>query len=225
MDEHELLLNEWSRRPRHIGRAFIKDGIIDKPRWSGTTEKVLLLLKEAYGGNGESWDLREHIRTYGVTGTWKKAAWWCYAAHHAMRGVALPPFDDGDATRAAAEECFLSSAIVNVKKSDGKNPSDDEDVASYVRSDGDLICRQVELINPDIVISGNVWWCCKELWPEANRVYDLALLVGRRIFIDYWHFANHQFPNQLNYYTIGCLIQNVVRCRESAPPPHSSDRR
>jgi hypothetical protein len=105
---------------------------------------------------------------------------------------------------------LLSSACLNIKKSAGDSNSNNDDVQFYADHDGDLIKREIELISPDIVISGSTWWAVKQLWPAARQVYDLVWKTDTLSFIDFWHPAN-QFPNALNYYALGCLIQNGVR--------------
>jgi len=204
-EEHERLLEMWSKRERHEGQAFVKDGIIDPVRWSAATPKVLILLKEAYGDS--DWDLRDELKRTGANHRiWWNAAYWCYAAYNAMRGE-LPPFPDDDCSKAS--DLFLGCAVVNVKKSNGVNPSGNEDIASYAREDGELIRQQIELINPDIIICGKVWSYVRHLWPDAQRIYDLVWQADGRILVDFWHPAC-QFPKQLLYYTLGCLLRNAV---------------
>lgn len=211
MHEHELLLERWSKLPYH-GKDFVKDGIIDPTRWQTVTPKVLFVLKESYGGPK---DLRKEILDTGYAkwNIWWKAAYWCYACHHVFRGNVLPPFPADDSGFEEASDLFLSSAVINIKKSHGQHPSDDDDLARYVRKDADLIRQQIELIKPNILISGNVWWA-DELWPNARPVYDLVWQVGERLLVNFWHPSWYQPDNKLFYYTLGCLLTNaIVRSR------------
>ena len=55
------------KRPRHIGKSFVKDGIIDRARWVDAQLWVLFLLKEAYDDPGApDWGLRAAIRKTGT---------------------------------------------------------------------------------------------------------------------------------------------------------------
>jgi len=54
MQELENLLDVWAARKHHLGKGFIRDGIIDLNRWGNASRKVLLLLKEAYGEGDRS---------------------------------------------------------------------------------------------------------------------------------------------------------------------------
>jgi hypothetical protein len=206
-NSHEALLDEWAKRDHHVGKGFIRDGIIDPARWPNANLKILLLLKEAYG-EGVDWDLREAIREewqgpkYNI---WWNAAYWCYAAQNAVPSI--PAFPSQDDARAASVEALLSSSAINIKKSSGVSSSDDDDIQMYIENDGDLLRKQVTLISPEIIIFGNTWWFVRHLWPRARQIYDLVWQDDSTLLIDFWHPAN-RFPHALNYYSIGCLIQN-----------------
>ncbi|MBX9906080.1 MAG: hypothetical protein K2Y31_17170 [Burkholderiales bacterium] len=210
MESHEQLLSRWCELSHHRNKPFIKDGIIDIHRWEHAPRKVLLLLKEAYGEEDatEGYDLRKVIRDewngpkYKI---WWTAAYWCYAIHHSKSTFSKFPSDDE--AYALASESLLSSATINVKKSNGKSISDSDEITQHAMRDGDLIRLQIELINPEIVICGNTWGAVQHLWPDAVPTYDLVWKHDSRYFIDFWHPAN-QFPNALNYYALGCLLQN-----------------
>lgn len=209
MDAHEELLTKWSQQPHHQGHCFIKDGIIDQRRWDSIAPKVLFLLKEArHDGADSSWDLREFIREMGPCGpTLKNTAHWCYAIHHVARGN-LPGFPVDKYAFDEAAELFLSSAVVNIKKSGGTPRSSSDDLAQYGQTGGVFIENQIELIDTDVVVCGYTWPCVKHVWPEAQSGgYDGAHRVGRKIFIDFWHPA-YQIPGELKYYALACLLQN-----------------
>ena len=203
----EEVLDKWAQREHHADKGFIRDGIIDPARWRKAPRKVLLLLKEGYG-EGEDWDLRELIREQWQRpkgNVWWKAAYWCYAAQNAVPRI--PAFPSLDDDRKALIEALLSAGAVNIKKSDGGSSSNDDDIERYATADGDLLKSQIDLINPDIVICGNTWWFVKHLWPMAQQIYDLVWMSDGVLFVDFWHPAN-RFPHVLNYYALGCLIQN-----------------
>jgi len=217
MDAHEALLHRWSRQPHHQEHCFIKDGIIDQKRWDSITLRVLFLLKEArHEGPDSSWDLREFIREVGPSGpSLKNAAYWCYAIHHIASGTLLRfPIEKSAVDEAA--ELFLSSAVVNIKKSAGTPPSSSDELEQYGRRDGAFIKNQIELIDPYVVVCGYTWRHVKHLWPEAqDGGYDGVHCVGRRVFIDFWHPA-YQIPDELKYYALACLLQNSYALWELA---------
>lgn len=222
IDEHEKLLEEWKSLPHHLNRSFIPDGIIDPVRWAKSSRKILFINKEAYDGDGteaEGFDLRKLIRCEWdgspKGGAYKVIAAWAYALQHASPDPSVPfprwtlilPED--------AREALLSCAVMNIKKSGGKPSSNHQDLATYVEKDGAMIKRQVELINPEIIVCGHVWYLIKKLWPDAKSVYDEVDEADGRIVIDFWHPSN-RYPEEMNYYALVALIQNAcvaLRCQ------------
>jgi len=209
MHKHDLLLQEWAKRHLEKGyHGFKKDGIIDPNRWENTTPKVLFVLKESYDGPK---DLRKEILETGCAKwkIWWTVAYWCYACHYVAQSGTLPQFPAANpAACNEASDLFLSSAIINIKKSNGQHPSSNDDLEHYVNEDADLIRQQIEIINPNILISGNVWWAQK-LWPDARQVYDLVWRTGDRLLVNFWHPA-HRLDNELFYYTLGCVLMNAT---------------
>lgn len=210
-DRHEDLLESWATRPHHSKRGFVKDGIIDHKRWSAATVKVLFLLKEAYSDpdNPSDWDLRVLLRE-----NWKgpkgvlfwNCAYWAYAAQH-ISDTATPELPQNEQSYSQATECFLSTAVLNVKKSSGKTNSDLEEIKKYAQLDGDLLKKQIDIINPDIIICGYTWEAVQHLWPTASILYDLVFQAENKVFVDFWHPAN-QYPKKLNYYAISSLLRH-----------------
>ncbi len=212
INEHELLLESWAARPHHSKKGFVKDGIIDPARWNTTSIKVLFLLKEAYPDEphkATDWDLRILLKE-----NWKKpkgvlfrrAACWAYAAKHFSDPI-QPQLPADDNAWSEAGECLLSAAIVNVKKSCGKNSSDLEDIKMHAQVDGEFLKRQIELIMPNIVICGYTWFAVQHLWPGAEVLYHRSYQADKKVFIDFWHPAN-RYPNDLNYYTLTSLLRH-----------------
>jgi hypothetical protein len=208
---HEQLLNQWAALPHHRGKCFIRDGIIDATRWEKAPRKLLLILREAHGEpeETEGWDLRDVIRKdwggpkYKV---WWTVAYWAYLVHKGSVHR-VPPFPADDSAWNAAREALLSAAAINIKKSSGKLSSDWDNLKMYAKTDGQLIRRQVDLIDPQIVICGNLWPLIENLWPDAKDIYGPTCLADGRFFIDFWHPAN-QFPDDLNYFALAHLLQS-----------------
>jgi hypothetical protein len=140
--------------------------------------------------------MRRDIRSpVGGKTTWWNIVRWGYALQHAARGQ-MPPYPDfyerGDNEKAAA--VLVSTAVINIKKSDGEHTSTNQDVYKYAQLDGDLLRRQVELIAPDIVVRGGTWWAVKYLWPEAKEICDRAWKVPGITFLDFWHPGARKGP-------------------------------
>lgn len=211
-DLHEELLLEWESLPHHAGKKFALDGIIDPNLWEASPCRVLFLLKEAYPPEGahsdvgERWDLRRVVREGNDEPKGNIAlteADWAYAAHRITSG--LDPRMLDRTNRTELRKALFSSAIVNVKKSDGQRHSDDEDIAHHARKDGPLLRRQINLIAPDVIICGGVWDQVKFLWNTSTVAFDSVWDDDKYSIVDYWHPAN-QFPRLLNYYSLVYLL-------------------
>jgi hypothetical protein len=219
MNEHEQLLDEWASRPDpdnvpHSDCAFIRDGILDLDRWEKAPTKVLFLLKEAYDLQNppKGFDLRELFREKWEEKKWKgkrKQTWWrlgdwAYVIHNSTseKVARLPKQKRSD----DAANALLASAIVNVKKSGGKNVSDNREIASYTKCDQDLIRRQIALIQSDVIVCGGTWKAARSvLWKEdeLEDAYDYVRRVGQACVINFVHPAR---ANRISAHTLGSLL-------------------
>ncbi len=206
----QSIFEEW-RRQDGDSTSFISDGIIDQHLWEKAPRKVLFLLKEAYNGESDKgYDLCKVIRNewqgakYKI---WWLASYWAYGAHR-YDGINIPEFPDTECAWQAASRSLLASAVVNIKKSDGKSSSDMADIGAHANKHRALLWRQIELINPDIVICGGTWEVVSTLWGKPERVYDRVHRINGKVFVDCYHPANH-YPNALNYYAFMGLVHGA----------------
>ncbi len=221
--------NEWKQRELHKGNFFITDGIIDKQRWESSKVKILYILKEAYVSDPretQEWDLCNHL-TKGLTELKKKMWWtlsqWSYGINKLVETNEILQFNEGFKNDDDFNEAFLSSAIINIKKSAGKRTSKKSDLSLYVENDWDLISKQIEEINPDLIVCGATWpiiekhlkaqdfldfekCACSEWLYQRDKYY----------FVDFWHPAN-QYPNKLNYYSLLTALKFSVNKWSKVP--------
>lgn len=183
----------------------MRDGIIDPARWHRAPRRILFLLKEAYRSDGGGdFDLCELVRDawkgpkYRL---WHNLARWACGIQRSTAG-SLPPFPEAadDLT-----EALLGSAVVNIKKSDGRSRSADEDLAQYAHDDGELLVRQIQMIDPEIVICGNTWRHYRSLC-EHRKLGDMVYQTNGTPFVDFWHPAQ-QVHKKLSYYALLGAVQ------------------
>lgn len=211
--KHQDLLERWKKEELHSNCVFIEDGIIDIERWGRSKKKILILLKEAYGEE-KSWSLVKTIRDvwkgpkYKI---WWTISYWLYAIQKSHSNE-VPLFPQSEAEYHECVEFLLSSAVVNIKKSSGKSHSNYDDLRKYAEKDRVYLREQIKLINPDIIICGYTKELLEIFWDEkihkinnTDLIYDSS---GIKI-IDYWHPAN-QYPDKLNYYTLGSLYSRTL---------------
>jgi hypothetical protein len=202
MDE---LLKSWREREHHSNKLFVTDGIVDSEAWGQANHKVLFILKEAYDTTRTegTWDLSGFIKRRKVSGrTFKPLAQWACGIQHVLENRQIAEFkEDGE----EVEKAIMASAVINLKKSGGTKSSSEGNLQEYVEKDWDLITRQIEIIQPDIVICGNTWSLFSKLIEEKSKISDLVTDVGGVPYVDFWHPANRA-ANRMNYYSLCALV-------------------
>lgn len=236
-EESEVLFSEWKERHKKAGyTTFIQDGIVDPKQWFSQQVRVLFLLKEAYPDDkapkGVS-NIAENLITPNENKgrIWSAVAEWQYGIEHTTKNN-IPSFNNWIDVQEKADwsdrnrRCDLlrKCAIINIKKSNGQNGSDDRDLERYVEEDGDLLRRQIEIIDPTIIVCGNTFHLLQDKAnsPTEHRMCILGedtsslpndrgcYKVGNRLVISYYHPANH-YPAALNYYGIVCMLHNYLK--------------
>ena len=126
-------------------------------------------------------------------------------------------------------ELLKEIAIINVKKSNGTVQSDYSDLLEYVQKDRDLLCRELELLCPNVIVCGNNSSLLRVLYgatvTDRGRVADDGRIdysfmrahgfafIGNTIILDFYHPAN-QYPSMMNYYTVCSLYQQALNWKE-----------
>ena len=107
-------------------------------------------------------------------------------------------------------------AVMNLRKSNGSRNSSDRQFVKYAKADNDLLIRQFNLINPDIIIYGYTFDAAKGIHnlsqtkkenPSSHWYYKDQ---QGRVHIDYFHPANH-YPALLQYYGLMNIYQKSLK--------------
>ena len=213
-DKLNKLFRDWQSRPRHQdnikqGLGFVRDGVIDEEKWERANPKILFLAKETPNDGYEriNWRLDTMIREeWGKAyyQLWLNVSRWTYGILHTTKDN-IPDFPDA---KVARTELF-NSAFVNIKKSGGSSTSNNRDLKTYVKEDGDLIAKQLELINPDVIVFCNTWHLTKELL-EHEMVYTWVNRRDRQILIDYYH-PTARMDKIMMYFTLCAIYQKSIQ--------------
>ena len=89
---------------------------------------------------------------------------------------------DGENIRLNSHEAIKQIAVVNVKKSNRLKESDDEDLKTYVKRDRKLLKKELEIINPDIIVYGYTFGMLKTVLEdelEADNTGIQCMDFGR----------------------------------------------
>lgn len=207
----------------HKQNFFIPDGIIDEEEWNTLPQgkKILFVLKEAYEDNHDrdGWSLSDELRKNGPwSSIWNRVSEWSYGIMNSSHGM-LAPYCKLD--KQQANEYLRKISILNIKKSGGEHSSVYEEISAYAKEDSQEIIREIELIDPDIIICGATFGDINEITGRTvekgsndNWYYFIDAIGGKnRLFIDYYHPAN-RYPALLNFYGIVGIYQQALRSKE-----------
>lgn len=234
---NNLLLSEWKARHKAQGyTSFVQDGIIDPEIWFNEPHRILFILKEAYNGDGISnvdSNLVDELKIPdGSKGRiWSAIAEWVYGLEQTTSNE-IPVFDGwlgitehtNEAYRKRKCDLLRKCAVLNIKKSNGVNGSDDSDLRVYVEEDADLIRKQIEIIQPTIIVCGSTFHLIKD---TAETVSDKRYIIlgadssqlpnergcyslESKTIIAYYHPAN-PYPATLNFYGIVGMYHNYLK--------------
>ena len=221
---HDELMNVWQARHEAKGyKDFIADGIIDEVSWGQSKIKVAFLLKEAYGTFGS---LTDHFKEWGEVKyqLWHNVSYWLYGMHHVWNEKVVPDFTvcKSEETSKERYQYFLSTAIINIKKSNGTSSTEKEDLMKYLKEDADLIKTQLELIDPDVIICGGTYEAMMEMYGLDYEKGKLADWTYRwrdenkdRLVIDFIHPAA-QIYSAMSYYTITSMYAKAIERMKAA---------
>jgi hypothetical protein len=142
----------------------IYDGIVDIDRYLSVSPKILWILKEPYDDfdkNGKpcggSWSITEDVFACAAkSGNKPPFAPIAYVTYSVFNNFVKYSEMDYVTEDPRIWEALKNIAYINVNKFPGKKSSDSEIIASYYQKNRELLKKQIEAINPDIVIAGNI---------------------------------------------------------------------
>ncbi len=207
-DKLDSLFERWRQSREEYEDKFSKDGIIKESAWLGASPKLLFLLKET---NDFPDDIRVLIPNY-WKGLWVNVGRWAYGLQKTAKGC-IPSFTEASQPhnyKTAGE----SSAIMNLKKSPGKNQSNMEEIRGKAQYDKDFIKEELDIIQPEIVVCGAKFEIAKKIISELNcKPIDedsKCYKIGETLWIDYCH-PSARFRYDMMYYSLISLYQNYLR--------------
>ena len=199
LKNNEAVLKELKQNRIKKTNDFITDGIVDPETWfESKGERILFLLKEAYSSEGPvEWDLPSWLRSKRCMEKCKNDCSKCWPSGTTYNHVAeavymiLNPdlgFDEwfGLESRKSREykltrkSLLEKIAVINIKKYDGKKKSEDEDLKKHIKEHGELLKKQIESINPTVIICGGTYSYLKELYDleDLDNEFNGGTMLG-----------------------------------------------
>ena len=168
------LFNEWRGSYGADGRALVCDGPIGgDAAWETSPLRILFLLKEPHDRNSIlekcGYDLTELFRrpelyvgnrksAERVLGRWA----YCLQQIHAGNSYSL------ELAGRYAHSALLASAVINLKKLPGGKSSTDAVIRSFAGRDKDLLRREFDILQPDVVVCGGTYRTACVVFPELK---------------------------------------------------------
>ncbi|NOW90687.1 uncharacterized protein YihD (DUF1040 family) [Clostridium beijerinckii] len=188
MKKLDELFELWERKWQKEGRdrnvydveKYVKDGIVDKDTWDKTEKKILFILKEPNGEQDKDDDgnmnlafgLRKDVKKLNQYATWRNIFLWSQG----LLNTDINNITDFNKIHKRIESGNLKNiAILNLKKTYGTSVSDMSEIKDFANKDKDLILKEIELINPDIIVTANVMYILKMLIPKEQLNTNLNL--------------------------------------------------
>ncbi|MGI6025345.1 MAG: hypothetical protein ACOX7G_00040 [Candidatus Scatomorpha sp.] len=233
IEENDALFAEWKKitgsvpeckeygmaatEINHANKVFIRDGVVCPELWFAQRTRPLFLLKEAYNGDND-WDLvsDQLLTAESASRIWRRVAHWAYALLNTT-AEEIAPYNPELKVSRYGNEYLRRIAAVNVKKSDGKNNSNMDEVRSYAWFDAERLWKQLSLCDPTVIVCGYTASALdiisermtgkKVRETDNNSLYYTMELNGHKVLVlDYWHPANH-FPKEMNYFGLTAVYQ------------------
>ena len=178
------LFNQWQKE---LDGKFVPDGTINFEQWEKTNKKILVILKET--NDFDNFGLNDLINkniTNSKSGIWKGLTW------HNIGRVSYgllntsAPFKDAHKKR---KETLKHIAVMNIKKTAGKSKSKYKTIKFHAEKYKDYIKKEIEIINPDIVILGGTYDFLKNILNLEKISDNLYKEKGndKRIYIKCYH--------------------------------------
>ena len=207
-ETQQRLIEEIKEKAKEIDPTIgpIWDGVADIQAYLNSSPRVAWILKEPYEGkpSEEGWSHPEFLSRLTLNEidsglTWKRVNETMFALrnHCSFQETTLV---DGN---------YLKDiAWLNLSKMPGKSISDDLYIKHYKKYWTDILKKQVEAYDPEILIFGNTFDVCKEdLFPDGFELIDRTPIIhiykskGRLLLFPYhpgwWGIDDENYVNPI----------------------------
>jgi len=211
MEQLRQLFDEWRETCKSPQDDFYADGVINESLYESCTNgrKILVIAKEPNAANHDQNSNRSFVtewdnRKAGYTLA-RVIAQWVYGIFHDF-----PPFDE--LPKGNIVEYLRNIAFMNVKKTGGGAYAVRGDIYDLVCAHKIFIAREIEIIDPDIIILGlsfdehiihEIFGPCE--WQNSGYAIKVAKFRRSKL-IDFYHPSSRNVP-AASY----SLLQNIVR--------------
>ena len=200
----------WQQRLIKVADRMCLDGIVCEESYENTNPKLLFVTKEPNHPEGSGFDFREWWSESVEYAFSTRLSEWSYGVQNGF--PALSEFDKDESNKLAS---IRSISFMNLKKVGGSGSSDPNVIRSNADRDKDLLRRQIEIINPDVIVGGigrdsHLW---SLLFPGISLQdcgFDIEVArVGRVRVIDFYH-PSYRIPRAMSYSLLGRVFHSRI---------------
>lgn len=205
------LIKELSMK--HGGQPFVVDGIVDDATYAETTPKILWVLKEMNYENPESDEqlniatvLKDFADNNEIATHWKNTFnRLMYATYGILNGFAKYNETPNRYTSPEMNQVLAQIAFINVNKFMGAGAVTDPNLLqTHFQNNKELLYKQIEYINPDIIIGGgtmHLFFADKGISPAANVGHTEGAVHEGKCWIKAYHpaypFSEEQYMDDI----------------------------
>ncbi len=157
---NEALFSEWDRKLRK-DIQLASDGAVNPEFYFKSTPRILFVLKEMNASPWKPDDLIEYLTDNNTRAqTWNNVLRWRSGIHDVWAGKAPDEIQYEDFEWISTEERkekLKDIAAINLKKVAGSSSSNMMDINNHAEHFTKLLSRQVELLDPDVIVACGVW--------------------------------------------------------------------
>lgn len=184
---------------------FSEDGILNEEMWDGAKLKVLFVLKERAKETDD-------FRKVAYDKPWWEIGYMNYFLQNTTKTY-IPDFRDIKQNESEIYRYERMSAILNLKKVMGGSTSIYGQIYDYAERDKDNIKREINIIEPDVMVFGGTFEIFKLVFKLGNaeladRVYKNPMF-GNAIMIDHVH-PSQRTRKDMIYYTLSVYYQKIL---------------
>ena len=172
-EEINLEIIERSKSPDYnFDGCYILDGIADIEWYVNSKPRIAWILKEAWGNDEEGWNLssqviaKQNSSTISSTPSFKRVAYVSRGIHTDTEWDDLPWISEDEEVASSIKKI----AWLNISKIAGNTTSPDSRIASAFEVWNDVLKKQLNAFDPQIIILGNTYqWVEKLLEIERPK--------------------------------------------------------
>ena len=145
--DEAAMMAEWSASSVQPC-CFNTDGIVDYERWAVLPDgkHIVVLLKETNALSGSLVDFLSHGGSKTYYRTWNNVARWTNMVLNGTYWEFVP--------KSALDDMVKNVAVINLKKCSGSARASAKAVRQAARQDANRLKRQIQLYEPDIILTG-----------------------------------------------------------------------